>query len=230
MSLQRSALMVALVAGLPGTALAQGSAYAEGPDWEWRFGGVLSYFLAWLGMTFVAGLLAAALAWLVPDRSREAVLSAARREPGASVGAGLLVAIALPLLGLALVLTIIGSPLGVAVWVLSIVVAFVGFVASAWIFGRLLAARSRAGARLSHTAWLFVALGILCALTLIPVLGTFVWIAASVFGTGAVAVAAYRGRRARLAAEHREPPPPPRPTEAPEAPPEPSPPGYPAGV
>ncbi|MCZ7683582.1 MAG: hypothetical protein M5U28_34340 [Sandaracinaceae bacterium] len=40
-------------------------------------------------MTVAAWLLALLLVWLVPERSREAVYSAARREPGSSVGAGL---------------------------------------------------------------------------------------------------------------------------------------------
>lgn len=221
--------LAALAVLAPASAMAQRIYYVHEPGgWSWGFGSAVSYFLAWLGMTVASGLLALLLVWLVPERSREAVYSAARREPGSSVGAGLLLAIALPLLGLALVLTVIGSPLGLAVWVGALLLAFVGFVAGAFVLGRWLAER-RPGQRLSGVAWLFIALAILCALSLVPVLGTFVWVAASVYGAGAIALAIYRGRTAQLERQRRAPPGPP-PTPGPERGPEPTPPGYPAGT
>lgn len=225
MSLRSRTLVssLALLTLAPATALAQDYYYESDGAWSWGWGSAVSYFLAWLGMTVATGLLAAAFAWLTPHRTREAIYDTARREAGSSVGAGLLIAIALPLLGLALVLTVIGAPLGLAVWIASVLVAFVGFVASAWIFGRALAARSRAGNRLSHIGWLFVALAILCALSLIPIVGTLLWIAASVYGTGAIAMATYRARQAQLPRDRRAPPP-----GAPPAPGTTTQPGYPA--
>lgn len=220
------ASLAALAALAPASATAQQIYYVREPGgFSWGFGSAISYFLAWLGMTVAAGLLALLLVWLVPERSREAVYSAARREPGSSVGAGLLLAIALPLLGLALILTVIGSPLGLAVWVGALLLAFVGFVAGAFVFGRWLAER-RPGQRLSGVAWLFVALAILCALSLIPVLGAFVWMVASIYGAGAIAVALYRGRTAQLERERRARPGPPPAEREPEA----HRPGYPAGT
>ncbi len=212
MSIARTRWALAALALWPSTALAQTYYHYRGPgEWGWGWGATVSYLVAWAAMTVASALLALALLWLVPLGARESVYQTARREPGMSFGAGLLLAVGLPILGLALVLTIVGSPLGIAVWIASILLAFVGFVAAAWIFGRAMAARSKPGSRMSPTAWLFAALAILCALSLIPGIGGLVWIAASVFGAGAAAVTLYRGRRAQIerGRDRRPPEPPP---------------------
>lgn len=172
----------------------------------------VGYVLGWLGMTTAAILLALLLHWLVPRRARDGVLASARREPGKAVGVGLLVAIVLPVIALAAMITIIGIPVGVALFVAAGFLAFVGFVTSGWVLGRYLASRSTR--ERDPLVWMVIGVGLLCAVALIPVAGSLVWIAAAMYGVGAIALSLYESRRERRPAEpvptRATPPTPPR--------------------
>lgn len=158
-------------------------------------GGAGRYLLGWLAMTVSALLLAMVLHWLVPRRMLTAVLSTARRQPGKSLGVGLVMAIVLPVIALAAIITVIGIPFGVAILVAAGLLAFVGFVTAGWILGRYVESRSERGRGWDPRVWVAIGVGILCAVTLIPVVGNLVWILASMVGVGSIAITFYESRR-----------------------------------
>ncbi len=165
---------------------------------EWSAAG---YLLGWLGMTVSAILLALLLHWLVPTRSSREVLAVAQREPGKAVGVGLIGAILLPVIALAAMITVVGLPFGVAILIAAGLLAFVGFVAAGWILGRSLSQRSTRGQDWDPIAWVVIGVALLSAVTLIPVVGNLVWIVASMYGVGAIALAFYYARRERRPSE-----------------------------
>jgi len=176
------------------------------------FPAILGWLGSWLLMTLAVGLLALLLYWLVPQRTKEAAYETARFEPWPSLGVGALVSFGLPLLAVLAMITIIGIPIGIATLFASVVLAFVGFVICGFVIGRLIAERRPRAAGWSAALQLFVGLAILCALALIPVVGTVVWIVASCLGIGAAVMAAVRTQRPRTARPRRAPAPPPEAT------------------
>jgi hypothetical protein len=123
--------------------------------------------------------------------------------PLASVGWGLLVAIAVPVAAVALVISVLGLPLGLALFVSLGLWWLVGLTWAAWCAGRGLvrAPRGRASAFLAGWA-------ILAAIGLVPILNAALWTLAPLFGVGAMLVAAWRarhegGRRGRHRARAR---------------------------
>lgn len=185
---------------------------------------ILGWLGGWLLMTLAAGLLALLLHWLVPQRAKDATYTTARTDPWKSLGVGALIAVGLPLVALLAMITVIGIPIGIATLLASALLAFLGFVVGGFVFGRAIAERSRRGARWSALASGIVGIAILCALALIPVIGTLVWIVASCIGVGAATLAVWRTQRPRV----RRPTPAPR---RPEPPPHATPPlEHPAGA
>ena len=66
-----------------------------------------------------------------------------------------------------------------------------GYVASSLIFGRLMVKGTSIGARIGA---FFAGFGILRAVALIPGIGFIVWLLVCIYGLGALAQAAWRGR------------------------------------
>lgn len=177
--------------------------------------GVLGWFLSWLGMVVLASLLAFLLHFFVPARTKKMTYRTARTDPWRSLGVGALIAVALPLLALLAIVTVIGIPVGIVLFLVAGLVAFFGFVVGGFILGGAIAERSHRGATWSPLAWIFIGVAILSALTLVPVLGTLVWIAASLYGVGAAALTGWNARQTRLGrtpTTPRAPEPPPEPT------------------
>jgi hypothetical protein len=164
--------------------------------------------LLWIGFglaVIIAGLLLAGLASR-QVRMAEAVIS---EEPVAALVAGIVGLIAFPIIGVALVATLIGAPLGVAllfqVWPM---VAFIGYlVAGIWVGDWVLHRTSPEQIRERPYLASVIGLLILGLVGLVPVLG-IVSAIASLFGFGAVMVLAFRTIRGRV----------PRPTLAGQAP------------
>jgi hypothetical protein len=151
--------------------------------------------LLWIGfglVVLVAGLLLAGLASR-QVRAAEAVLS---EEPVIALAAGIVGLLAFPIIGIALLATLIGAPLGFAVlfqvWPLA---AFVGYLVAGiwlgeWVLHRTTPERTRDRPYLAALIGLLV-LGLV---GLIPVLGIISAIA-SLFGFGAVIVLGLRTLR-----------------------------------
>jgi hypothetical protein len=134
-------------------------------------------------------LLAGLLLLLLAPRGLERAAEAGREAPLASVGWGIVLAIAIPGIAIAAVASVLGLPLGLAtllgvglLWLLAQTVAV-------WFVGRLLvrAPRSRLGALAA--GW-----GLSAAVGLVPVLNLVWWILGAIFGLGIATVAIWRAR------------------------------------
>jgi hypothetical protein len=153
--------------------------------------------LVWIGFglaILVAGLLLAGLA----SRQVRAAGAVISEEPVIALVVGIVGLFAFPMVGVALIATLIGAPLGLAlllqVWPL---VAFIGYlVAGIWVGDWVL--RRTSPERIRERPYLasFVGLLILGLVGLVPVLGLISAIA-SLFGFGAVMVLAFRTLRSR---------------------------------
>ena len=132
---------------------------------------------------------------LLAPRGAERSADAARSAPASSAGWGLLLAFGVPIVAVAAAATIVGLPLGLVVALGLGLLVMVGQAMVTFIVGRLLvhAPRSRIGA-------LFAGWGIGTAVGLVPFLNVAWWTLGSVFGLGAMLVAAWRARSGPSAA------------------------------
>ena len=155
--------------------------------------------LFWLAVTVSTAVLGLLFVALLP-RAAQTTSRIGRGSVTKSVGVGLLVAIGVPVVALVAAITVVGLPFSLGTFGALGILHALGYVAGAYCFGRILVKepKSRIGA-------FFAGWGILRAVALIPGIGVLVWIAASVWGIGALTIAAWRAGRGAL-----EPPPEPK--------------------
>jgi hypothetical protein len=159
----------------------------------------LGWWLAVSISLFVLGVVLLAIA----PRMFPPILEVARTRVGPVIGWGLIVAIGLPIVCILVMVTLVGIPLGL-IGLLSLALLYsVGYVVSALLLGRRLLAEPR-----SVVVAFLVGLLILRVAGLIPVLGGLVTAAATVYGVGALAIAAWSAARGPGTAPPREPEPP----------------------
>ncbi|MGH2661872.1 MAG: hypothetical protein ACRDH8_03495 [Actinomycetota bacterium] len=152
-------------------------------------------FLSWFAVT-VSLLGLGLLLLLLAPRGADAVAEAWRSGKGATIGWGLIFLVGLPLVGILALITLLGIPFGIGLLFALGLIYSMGYVAGAWLLGRqLLKAPS------SRVLAFFLGLVILRAVALVPILAGIVGAVATVFGLGALIVAAWRaGRAVRTAA------------------------------
>jgi hypothetical protein len=153
----------------------------------------------WLVVTISTAVLGALLVLLFP-RAAQTTSRVSRKNTGKSIGIGALVAIGLPVLAVLAVITIVGLPFGLGLLGAMGLLHSIAYVAGAYCFGRILVKEPRSSIGAFFAGW-----GILRVVALIPAIGILAWIAASVWGLGALTIAAWRAGRAAL-----EPPPEPK--------------------
>jgi hypothetical protein len=159
--------------------------------------------LLWIGFGLAALVAALALAGLAARqvRTAERIIS---REPLKTFLAGLATAIVTPILGVLMIVTVVGAPLGFAI-LLGVLpaVAFVGYLVSAIWVGEWLRRQFTRGAA-ADRPYVGAVLGViaLAVLGIVPLLGAI----ASLFGFGAVVLLAWRtlARSGTDAAGHPE--------------------------
>jgi hypothetical protein len=150
--------------------------------------GVLGALLVSVAMA-VSILLGGLLVLLLAPRGAERAAEAARSAPLPTVGWGLLIAIALPLMAIALSATIVGLPLGLTVLLGLALVWLLGLVVTTFAIGRLVLPAPR-----SRMTALFVGWAIATAIGLVPFLNVVWWMLGGVFGLGTTLVASWRAR------------------------------------
>jgi hypothetical protein len=167
-----------------------------GNGWGW-----ISRFAWWLAVSVSTLVVGALLVWLAPGALR-AAQRAVRAHLGATIGAGVAVAIGAPLLAILALVTLVGIPFGAALLLAALPVLLVAYSTAAWLAGRGMLRDSPAG------PWLALLAGwaLLRALALIPVVGGLVGLAATVVGLGALAVALWQARRPGAPAARPEAP------------------------
>jgi len=190
------------------------------------FTGIIIGFLAylWLAVTISMAIFGLCFVWLLPRAADTAV--AAGKRVGASIGWGALIGIVGPMVAVAVLVTVLGLPLGFTMLSGLNILAPLGYVTACLILGRVwvkgVTPRARIGA-------FFAGFGILRLVAIIPGLGLLVWFLVCVYGIGAVSMAAwYGGHQVRPPPPAEDEaaslePPSPEPPEPPEPPPDPVP-------
>jgi hypothetical protein len=173
-----------------------GQVTSEGLPTDFEFGrfAAVSRVAVWVA-TSVSSLALGLLLLLFAPRAGEAVAATATRRFGRSIGIGVAVFVGLPVAGFIALVTLVGIPLGIGLLLGIALLFWVGYVAAALAVGRQLVRppTSRLLAFLAGWAILRVA-------AIVPGVGGLVWLLATVFGLGALAVTARSaGREAREA-------------------------------
>jgi hypothetical protein len=152
--------------------------------------GIFAAWIAlWLAMSISTLLLGLALLWLAP-RSLEAAREVARTSTGPAIGIGLAVFFGLPAVALLLMITLLGLPLGIALLLALLPIYAVAYATSAFMLGRAIVKPPTSRFLAFLAGW-----GILRVIALVPGLGLLAWLAATVFGLGALGIALWRSRR-----------------------------------
>jgi hypothetical protein len=158
----------------------------------------------WLAVSVSVFVLGVLLLALVP-RMFPPALDAARTRVGPSIGWGLALGVGLPIASVLVMFTVLGIPLGL-IGLLSLALLYsLGYIVAALLLGRRLLREPR-----SVYLAFFVGLLLLRLVDLVPIFGNLVTFAASIYGVGALTIAAWRTAR-RVPTS----PPPAAPTPAP---------------
>jgi cytoskeletal protein CcmA (bactofilin family) len=129
---------------------------------------------------------------LIAPRAADAVVDALGAAPLASLGWGALVILSLPVAAVALVVSVLGVPLGLALFLSLGLWWLVGLAWASWCAGRALVRAPHGRVRAFLAGW-----AILAAVGLVPLLNAAAWTLAPVLGVGAMLVAAWRAREGR---------------------------------
>ncbi len=145
---------------------------------------VVSRILVWLATSVSSFLLGLLLILFVP-RAADIASRTATERFGASLGFGALAFVALPLAAVVAIAILVGIPLGIGLLLGLGLLYWLGYTAGAYSLGRRLVAAPK------HRLLAFLAgFAILRAIALIPVIAGFAWLAATVWGLGALVIAA----------------------------------------
>jgi hypothetical protein len=157
---------------------------------DYDVGGFAGRFVWWIGYTvsvLILGLLLLAFA----PRLDEAVVETIRARLGSSIGWGVALFFLLPIASVILLVTVVGIPLGLFVLFALALIYTIGYTVATHGVGRLVMRSSS-----KYVAFL-IGLVILRVLALIPIVGGLLWLLASVWGLGLLAVAIRAGRAPR---------------------------------
>jgi hypothetical protein len=133
--------------------------------------------------TLILGLVLLAFA----PRAAESAWVIAQQRTGVSIAwaAGLFFGV--PIVAIVAMVTVVGLPLGIALLLAYLPLAFVGYVTSCWLLGMVMRRQREWGRPRTFLAgW-----GVLRLLALVPYLGVALWIAAAAFGLGVLLVTAW---------------------------------------
>jgi hypothetical protein len=125
-------------------------------------------------------------------RAGEAVARTASDRFGGSVGIGFAVFFGLPIAAFIAFVTIVGIPLGFGILLALALLFWIGYVSAALAIGRLLVKPPTSRLLAFLAGW-----AILRVVAIVPGLGGIAWFLATVFGLGALAVAARAAGRPR---------------------------------
>ena len=134
----------------------------------------------------------------VAPRGADAVADALAEAPLASLGWGITLAISVPIAAVALVVSVLGLPLGLAMFLSLGLWWLVGLSWAAWCAGRGLVRAPRGRLLSLLSGW-----AILAAVGLVPILNVAAWTLAPILGLGAMLVATWRARHGGRHGRHR---------------------------
>ena len=158
---------------------------------------LLGILLGAAAIAFSVLLLGLALLLIAP-RGADRIANAATTAPLASFGWGLLLSLGLPVVCVALMVSIVGLPLGLTLLLTISFLFLLGLTGTAWAIGR-------AVVRAPKNRWLAFLAGwaIVAVVSLVPYLNLALWGLGSIFGLGAMLVSAWRVRGGSRGGRHR---------------------------
>ena len=178
----------------------RGSQTKVATKFDYDMGGFAGRFVWWLGYTVSVLILGLLLLAFAPHLD-EAVVETIRARLGSSIGWGVALFFLLPIVAVFLLVTVVGIPLGLFVLFALALIYTIGYTVATHEVGRLV---MRSSSR--YVAFL-IGLVILRGLALIPILGGVLWLLASVWGLGLLAVAIRAGRTPQAVTAAGAPPP-----------------------
>ena len=143
----------------------------------------------WLAVT-ISFMLGGLLLVLLAPGLVDGVAGAARAGRGRAIIAGILLLILLPIIAVVLLISVVGTPLGIGLLLAVGPIYAIAYIASAMVLGRRVV---KSGGRV---AAFLAGLGILRLIALIPFVGGLVSLLATIFGLGTLFVALRRARTA----------------------------------
>jgi hypothetical protein len=167
--------------------------------------GAAGRFAWWLGYSVSVLILGLLLLVFAPTLD-EAVRAAARLRLGSSIGWGVALFLLLPIVSVLLLVTVVGLPLGLFVLLGLALIYTLGYTMAPIAVGSLVMKSSPSRFVVFLVGW-----AILRILALIPVVGGLLWLVASAWGLGLLAVAIRSGRTAVPMMAPAVPPAPPTP-------------------
>lgn len=173
----------------------EGAATSETRVWVWQRDFSVA---AWVGTVLgLLGLLVAGAVYLLLfPRFAAAAPRQIRRSPLVALLAGLAVLVGVPLLGVLLCITLLGLPLGLALFALYPLLLLIGYLTGALFVGQALRPAWRAAGAPGFGAsalMLLLALLLLLALSRLPLIGHLVWLLVLLAGSGACVLQWRRG-------------------------------------
>jgi hypothetical protein len=154
---------------------------------------IIGAFVLWLAVTVSTAVLGILLVLLVP-RAADATMAQAESRFWTAVAIGAGVFVGLPLLAFVASITLVGLPLAIGLILALLPLAALGYVAAAWVLGRLIVKPPR-----DRILAFLAGLAILRAVALIPVLGLLAWLGAVIVGLGLLGAAIIAAREAPAA-------------------------------
>lgn len=157
----------------------------------------IARLISWFAVSVSTLLLGALLLWIAPrgfDRTDQAI----RTAPWASLGWGVLVSVALPIVSIALLGSILGLPLGLSVLLGLALLFSIGYATAAWLLGRAILRPPRGRAVAFLAGW-----AIARVVGLVPLVSGVTWGIGAVVGLGALTVATWRARGSPHGGKHR---------------------------
>lgn len=151
---------------------------------------IIGAFVLWLAVTVSTAVLGILLVLLAP-RAADATMAQAESRFWTAVAIGAGIFVGLPLLAFVASITLVGLPLAIGLTLALLPLAALGYVAAAWVLGRLIVKPPR-----DRILAFLAGLAILRAVALIPVLGLLAWLAAVIVGLGLIGAAIIAARDA----------------------------------
>ena len=172
----------------PGATVA-GSIRQQDFSFQW---GTLGFFgrIAWWIAVSIASLITGLILVLVWPRASDALAERAREGLAPSIGWGFLVFVGIPVVAVIAIATVIGLLFGLSLLLGLLLLYGVAYTAGTYAFGRSLLKPPAKRSLSFLLGW-----GILRAAALVPVVGSLLFVAAAVWGFGAIVSAARRAGR-----------------------------------
>lgn len=145
----------------------------------------------WLLMSGSA-LLLGCLLLLIAPRAADAIYERSRERIGPLIAIGIAVTICLPVAAVIASITIVGIPLGIAIFLALLPLAAIAYVTASWALGRRIVKEPK-----NRFLSFLAGLAILRLLALVPIVGGFVSLATVVFGFGLIGAAIGAAREPR---------------------------------